>query len=585
MRTVDETIKALEADPFYGTSGPRNAEIMFVSEVWGTEEERKETPFAGSSGLEFDRILAETGIDRSKVFITNVLPIYPGYGNTSQEFFKEGVPYWGLICSPVAVAGLKALRHQIKVVKPKIIIALGNWAFWALSEKAPIKKLKKKEGGHAYPAGITDWRSSMLYTRQEYGEPTPLLPTYHPAYIARAWDQRVYLIHDLSGRVPLALSGDTWRGPLVTRLYRPSYTQVVDFLESTLRQADNKPTPFDLVCDIETKGRNITCIGFATSKTYAICVPLVELTEARTLTDYWSVEEEWVIFKLLRRIFFHRNICLIGQNFLYDMQYLAPWLMLGTKIRCGFDTMYCHHTMFPGTEKGLDILSSLYCDHHVFWKHETQGWSDTGTLDQHLDYNCTDCLRTFEIAEVERGLITALGFTEQWDYMINTVHMVFKMMMRGVRRDQKARDQLRVESLSASNIRTRWLEKLIPQSWIEKKQKTKWHASPAQQKTIFYDLLGLPVVLHRRTKEVTFDDTALNTLKKKVPWLTRLWNIMAEIRSLRVFNALYLDAVLDPDGRFRTSFNPGGTETFRFSSSKNAFGRGGNLQNISSGDE
>jgi uracil-DNA glycosylase family 4 len=582
MLTPSETVARLEIDPFYGTQGPRNAAIMIVSEVWGAEEQNKELPFVGTSGLEFDRILAESGIDRKRCFITNVIPFKP-YTNTA-ELFLGGVPYWGCTPQPVVMAGLKALRHQVKTVQPKIVIALGNYGFWAMSELCPLRKLKKKEGGQFVPFGITDWRSSMVWSRQEYGTPIPVLPTFHPAYINRNWGERVYTVHDLRERVPKALRGE-WNGPRVTRNYRPSFGNVIQFLTNTLEAANVSPTPLDLVCDIETKGRNITCIGFATSTSWSICIPLVKLTEARTLDSYWTSEEELSIIKLLRRLLTHPNICLIGQNFLYDMQYLSVWLMLGTRMRCGFDTMYAYHTLFPGTTKSLDMLSTLFCEYHVFWKHETQGWSETGTLEQLLDYNCTDCLHTFEIALNLRQLIPAMGMEDQWRYMLTTVHTVFRMMMRGIRRDEKAKDMLRIESMSAISVRAQWLEKMVPQSWIEKKQKVKWHSSPAQCRTIFYDILGLPPSYDRKTKELTFNDEALNTLKKKVPWLTRLWEVLADIRSLRVFTGLYFDAMLDPDKRFRPSFNPSGTETFRLSSSKNPFFRGGNLQNISSGDE
>ncbi|HNA84888.1 MAG TPA: hypothetical protein PLB04_04945, partial [Nitrospira sp.] len=56
-------------------------------------------------------------------------------------------------------------------------------------------------------------------------------------------------------------------------------------------------------------------------------------------------------------------------------------------------------------------------------------------------------------------------------------------------------------------------------------------------------------------------------------------------RSLGVFLSTFCLMALDSDGRMRCSFNVCGTETMRFSSSENAFGNGGNLQNIPKGDE
>jgi DNA polymerase I-like protein with 3'-5' exonuclease and polymerase domains len=60
---------------------------------------------------------------------------------------------------------------------------------------------------------------------------------------------------------------------------------------------------------------------------------------------------------------------------------------------------------------------------------------------------------------------------------------------------------------------------------------------------------------------------------------------ISELRSLGVFNSTFVQAPLDTDGRIRTSFNICGTETYRFASSKNAFGTGLNCQNIPKGGE
>ena len=57
------------------------------------------------------------------------------------------------------------------------------------------------------------------------------------------------------------------------------------------------------------------------------------------------------------------------------------------------------------------------------------------------------------------------------------------------------------------------------------------------------------------------------------------------MRSLGVFLSTFVNAPLDVDGRMRCSFNIAGTETYRFSSSKNAFGSGMNMQNIPKGGE
>lgn len=578
---LPETIAAIKANPFFGTSGPRATDIMLVGESWGAEEETKCTPFIGLAGHELDRILAEAGILRASCFITNVVPARPP-DNKLSAWFTTGVPIWGCVVEEVVFEGLRALKKQIEVVQPQVIVCLGAFAFWALCREAPLSKLPKKDGGHMVPSGITAWRGSMLTSRVEYGDAYKVLPTLHPSYINRSWTERPYLVHDLKARVPQALE-DKWTGRMAQRLFEPPFDVALTFLETILDRADREPVK--LVCDIETRGRNITCIGFATSTTYSICIPLVKLREDRGLDSYWPEVLEFELFVLLRRVLLHPNMLLVGQNFLYDMQYLSVWLALGDGIKCHFDTMCAQHTMFPGTEKGLDILSSLYCEHHVFWKHETQEWAATGTLQQLLAYNCTDTLKTFEIFSELCNLLDILNYWHQFDYMMATLHSAFDMMLRGLRRDETARVKMGQEVEAALKPREEYLLSMLPQDWVPGRQKTSWLTSPAQQRALFYEVLGLPTILHRKTKQPTIDDEALNILKEKVPLLSQVFDVMAELRSLHVFNNLYVKARKDPDDRFRTSLNPAGTETFRFSSSKTVFHRGANLQNISAGDE
>jgi hypothetical protein len=98
-------------------------------------------------------------------------------------------------------------------------------------------------------------------------------------------------------------------------------------------------------------------------------------------------------------------------------------------------------------------------------------------------------------------------------------------------------------------------------------------------------VLGIKIPSHRKTKNETLGKEALNELREKYPIWRGLFNRLGDIRSVGVFITHFIRAPLDPDGRMRCSFNPAGTETFRWSSSKNAYRRGANLQNLPKGDE
>lgn len=578
-----------EEELFYGTRGPRSASIMVVGESWGADEYTQKKPFVGASGKELERILADAEIDPRECFFTNVISEKPP-GNEVYHFFEEkigegrkghypGTPLWGLYPRANLRRGIDLLRLQVERVNPAIIIALGNLALWALTGKNGTRTTSTKEGRRLVPSGIMDWRGSMLRARVEFGG-RPVLPTLHPAAILRTWENRVFVVHDLKSRVPKALS-ESWDGPLVQKIANPDFDTARVYLEAILEWEE----PHALVVDIETRARNITCIGFATSAKHSLCLPLVSVEADGGLGSRWSPADEHHLLALVRKVLLSPNTLLVGQNFLYDMSYLGVWLGIGTSFRCFFDTMVAHHVLFPGTPKSLDMLSSLYREFHVFWKHESQEWQTTGDIERLLFYNCEDTSATFEIYEVLQDLIARSGMTSQFEFKMKEYHTLWRMMLRGLRTNEQRRMELQFETMEKLEARYAFLERIIPQATVATSGKSAWYTSPYQQKQIFYEEMGIKPITNRKTDAETFNEEALLELKRRVPILTRIWDTLLEIRSLGVFNSNYLSARSDPDGRMRTSFNPTGAETFRLSSSKNPFGRGGNFQNISSGDE
>ncbi len=572
---------------FYGTRGPRNADIMFVGEAWGREEKRAEQPFVGASGRELMTILKECGIHSKQCFFTKIYPDLQPYGGLERLFgTATSSPLWDLQPDKKLHLSIEALRQQIEHVQPKIIIALGNFALWALCPNAyTIKKLPRKDGGAKVPSGIINWRGSMLTSRMEYGS-IPVMPTLHPAFIMRSWEWRQYMKHDLRTRIPMALKGD-WNGPLLTRKIFPDFDEVKRTLMSFCSQMDTGRT-LTHALDIETRRKNITCLGIAVDSSWSICIPFINLKPDNSMEAYWTPEQELIIHNLLRKYLRHPNLRIIGQNFLYDMQYLS-YYFLCPDIKVYFDTMLAQHAMFPGTPKSLDMLASLYCKHYTFWKAENKEWADTGSIEQHFSYNCTDVLRTYEIFEQQTKVLKQTNKQSQFDYLMKLTHTLFRMMLRGIRIDKEYRRKLAIDpeiGLSVAAMhRENWLLSIVPQALIPTKSKVIWPNSPKQTQTLFYDIMGLKPQKNRKTKAVSVDDESMERLKRIYPEFTRMFDVISDLRSIGVFHNNFLSASVDADGRMRTSFNPGGTETFRLSSSKNAFGGGTNFQNIPSGDE
>lgn len=586
------------SDLFKYTSGPRDARIMLVGESWGSDENAAKKPFVGSSGSELTRILADAGINREEILITNVIPKQPPRNEAWRFFPPKENPgnvrhYRGLHLTDEIHNFLQTLYQQIRIVNPQLIIGAGNLAFWALSDDCRVTSYSPprmyQDRPRWYPSGIDDYRGSMLYCHREIDGAGRIrvLPIYHPAGIQREWANRTPTVHDLRTRVPLALQG-IWGGmsPEWEIHFRPSLSQALRYFEEILARADASPEPVRLANDVETRRGLITCIGFCADPNKALTLPLIEKDgSSSSFRSYWTPKEEALLLSRMFAVLLHPNIALEGQNYLYDQQYIHDqW---GIRVRLGFDTMLAYHLLFPGTRQGLDYLSSLFCRHHRYWKDDNKEWDAKSSIDDHLRYNGEDCLRTYEVGTVLRGLIAKEGMTKQWEMERRKSELALTLSLRGVRINTKHRTKLAMELGSAYAERKDLLLRIVPPQMVYdimgKKYPAPWFTSPKQQQVVFHDILQMPQITHRKTKAATLGKEALQKLRAKHPEFELLFNNLEELRKIGVFSSHFVSAPLDPDDRMRCSW--GQAETFRWTSSTNAFGRGTNLQNLPQGNE
>ncbi len=139
------------------SDGNPKARIMLVGEAPGRDEDEQGLPFVGASGKLLDRMLASIGLDRDRVYITNVIYWRPP-GNRKPE------PSEVDLCLPF-------MERQIELIDPAVMMFLGGAAATALLAKTEgITKLRGKWHDYAAP-GLQ--------------RPIPCLPTYHPAYLLR----------------------------------------------------------------------------------------------------------------------------------------------------------------------------------------------------------------------------------------------------------------------------------------------------------------------------------------------------------------------------------------------------------------
>lgn len=597
-------IPVTNTDFWFGTDGPQNSPIVIVGESWGAEEAIQKRPFVGSSGIEYNRILEECGIDRRKVLMANMVAERPLANETYRLFIPSALKPQridGLAPSDRVKSEIRRLYKQILTHPRKLVVATGNWSLWALSrgttshkKLAVISDRKIPPELQTWaPGGILDWRGSMLYVNPhpEFCESPDqeaalrkirLLPVIHPASIMRAWYQRAPTVHDFKTRVPMALRDDWRPNPPPVILAPPTFNEACQRLQYWLALASGG-TRVNLANDIETLRRTfISCIGFADSTRFAMCVPFIrcELPDG-SFESYWSPDQEAVIVGLIRRVLSHPNIYIIGQNYIYDIQYIQHWW--GVTPRLHHDTMLAQNVVFPGTPKDLGYLSSLYCTYHWYWKEEAKDWSTIGNLRQLLEYNCTDNWRTWEIAFAQKAYIKSLGQEAQMDFKMQTNHLCLRMMNRGVKIDKSRRAAMIFDLENARAGYYSELESIIPQAMVNPDAKVPWYRSAQQTATLFYDVLGFSVVKNRKTGARTVGKEAFPVLKRKYPEFTGLFDRLDMAGS--VDNSLgVVKSPLDPDDRMRCLYAPV-TETHRLSSSANVFGRGTNLQNLTKGEE
>lgn len=594
-----------ERDLWYGTHGPRDAQIVFVGEAWGAEEAKQERPFIGNAGQELYKIAADAGINLDDCLLTNIAAARPP-GNDMWQFFypaKEalaGSALRGLHPGPFILRELPRLYEQINSFPRKVVVACGNWPLWALSECAGVNRpdQPRPSGGRRTPNGIMTWRGSMIHGLRhpsQNGSPShihdtgsfQLLPIIHPSAILRQWSGRAITVHDLKARVKMALEANWRPNPSPVFWAPPDFMAATAKFEEWLGRADSGEQ-LRIASDIETCFHLIACIGFADSANFAMSVPFVRKQNG-SVSSYWNAIQEATLIRYMQRIFTHPNILIEGQNFFYDIQYIQYYHLVLPRL--DFDTMHAHHLLWPGTPKGLDYLSSLYCLYHWYWSNPTgdgdKEWDAKGILEDLLSYNCLDCIRTYEAATVLRQLIPQSGMSQQWAETKEREAMALEMMQRGVRIDLKRKGDLAFELMEARMKISSELDIIIPQKYVpatKSKTKTKWYDSPTQTKIVF-DMLGMDIPVNRKTKTPTVGKEARPILLRKYPAFEGLFDRLQSLASIKVYLSHYIKAQSDPDGRMRSQFKPAGTETFRFSSSKNAFDRGANFQNITKGEE
>jgi uracil-DNA glycosylase family 4 len=134
----------------FGVGNP-DADLVFVGEAPGRDEDNQGEPFVGKAGQLLTKIISAMGLSREDVYICNVIKCRPPDN-------RDPLPAEIEMCEPF-------LKEQLRIIKPRAICALGSFASQTLL-KSEMKISRLRGQFHDY-----------------YG--VPLMPTYHPSYLLR----------------------------------------------------------------------------------------------------------------------------------------------------------------------------------------------------------------------------------------------------------------------------------------------------------------------------------------------------------------------------------------------------------------
>jgi uracil-DNA glycosylase family 4 len=548
--------------------GPLDAKIVIVGEAPGADEDTRGEPFVGGSGQLLNRMLNNVGLDRSQIYITNVVKNRPN--NNNFEYFYE---------DPACRQPSQFLREsiietisEIQRINPNVVIPLGNESLRALVGKF----------------SISSWRGSILSS--PVGK---CVPTLHPAYVLRQYESKPIVELDLK-RAAVESATRTIDLPSYQFDILPTYDRVMEYLHE----------PHETIAfDIETTGRMVRCLGLSSRQGHAISIPFITSPQGaaplavpgspfinfevtgQSLCSHWSPDNEYEILAKLYDLFSNRKIRKIAHNFPFDSVVLAREFGFTSFPGFWMDTMSAWHCCYAEFPKGLDFLTSILTRVPYYSDYDASNDRETAR------YNCYDSAITFEIAPTIEQKLRDVGqdnfyFTERHP----AIMAYTRAETRGIRVDEVKRlaqsktvgeeiEQIlyRIRSLAGGDIYGKNRDQPFnPRSWQHKQE-------------LLYGRLALPKQFSgKKDKDgnynITTDKHAIAALDKKAPQYTTLFQDLLLHSEKATLKSSFLDKPLGADGRIRTHYNPAGTKTDRLASSEPLFDVGTNLQNLPRGE-
>jgi len=408
--------------------------------------------------------------------------------------------------------------------------------------------------------GLEKWHLSPLYSVIDQ---RPVMPIFHPDRVSKEFSKHFHFslaFEKCKGK--LTGEDDHWPVRDYEFLLNPTLSVTKDYLMDVVRPAEV------VSVDIETGKGQINTLGFSTSPTKAIAI--------QVLPDRCSALEYYRIWDMARGILEDPRKKLILQNFMYETQYfslygirmITPW----------HDAMLAQKILYPEFKMGLDEIARFYTK-RPYWKDDGKSWNNIRDWPAHYRYNCMDTSGTFEACEAQRRDLEDRGLTGFFDeYIMRLAPAVREMCLRGLPISEGKLGALKEEVGTRLQLIQEDLKKATGKEDLNPR-------SSAQLKSYFreqgYDLYKSYNKLTKQWKDST-DQKSLKKLRRRYPGDESI-DLLIQFSTWNKANTSYLSFTYDRDSRVRYSIKTTGTETLRFSGSKDPWGNGFNPQTIPGG--
>jgi len=538
--------------------GPPSAEMCFIGEAPGGEEDSALRPFVGAAGQLLDRCFRTVGIARSEVLIGNIFRQRPPKNIINYYFQdkKNTRPTWE------GQEHIDYLRSWLEEKKKEgainVLVALGGVAMTILTGKKRITK----------------WRGSVLPCTLVEG--FKVYPCFHPSYVNRLMNEPEERLlgekkRQQQNALPLFLRD-------LERVIEQSSTKdfkrperefkIISTAAGAIHQLDLLLAQPLVAVDIETlfsdEGPLLWCIGFSPQPDYAFVIPFL-----RNRRFFWSLPEEARVLQKISEVFLSSKVKKIFHNCLFDLSVLGRYYGLRCASGSVEDSMLCYHASYPYLKKALETLTSIYT-WEPYYKDDGKVWDGRRIGDEaEFIYNGRDCCVTREIWPQTERDAKELGTWNGYKRTMSVIPSLLAMQIRGVKINVEKKGEL--QKIFGEKVVE--AEKLLTESTGQS-----WNLNSSPQMIrLVYGYLGLPMQYNHKTKKPTTDKDALNRLRKKHPE-NKVLKAIVDHRKFAKLSSTYASMKVEKDNRIRTSYSF--ISTYRLSSSESIFGGGGNLQNI-----